>query len=194
VMDDGLLCPKLPDVCLPGAAAGYAGVFYGAALGIGSRGTEVRRSVVPPGQHPGGEPRTGRCWVNLSHRNAAMRFSTLGRTDLRVSTLGFGASPLGEEYGALDFAAGERAVHCAIGHDINLFDVAPYYGRTLAEERLGSALQGKRGRVVLANLRAMETRPDAEVLAGVLRLLGTVQNVEWASGLPENNPPILVPG
>jgi L-galactose dehydrogenase len=79
-----------------------------------------------------------------------MKFASLGRTDLRVSALGFGASTLGEEFGALEFAAGARAVHCAIDHGINLFDVSPYYGRTLAEERLGRALQGRRDGVVLA--------------------------------------------
>jgi L-galactose dehydrogenase len=79
-----------------------------------------------------------------------MRFSMLGRTGLQVSTLGFGAATLGDEYGTLDFAAGARAVHCAIDHGVNLFDVSPYYGRTLAEDRLGKALHGKRAGVVLA--------------------------------------------
>lgn len=79
-----------------------------------------------------------------------MRFSRLGRTSLEVSTLGFGAATLGEEYGPLSYADGHRAVHCAIDHGINLFDVSPYYGRTLAEERLGKALQGRRDRVVLS--------------------------------------------
>ncbi len=74
----------------------------------------------------------------------------LGRTGLRVSKLGFGASPLGNEFGEMDPAEGERAVHCAIDLGINYFDVAPYYGRTLAETRLGSALVGHRERVVLA--------------------------------------------
>jgi L-galactose dehydrogenase len=41
-------------------------------------------------------------------------------------------------------------VHHAIDHGINFFDVSPYYGRTLAEERLGSALAGRRDRVILA--------------------------------------------
>jgi L-galactose dehydrogenase len=57
---------------------------------------------------------------------------------------------LGGEFGALDYAEGSRAVHCAIDHGINLFDVSPYYGRTLAEERLGRALKDKRDRVVLS--------------------------------------------
>ncbi|HEX6926726.1 MAG TPA: aldo/keto reductase [Longimicrobiaceae bacterium] len=79
-----------------------------------------------------------------------MKFTRLGRTSLQVSILGFGASTLGDEYGPIDLGDGIRAVHSAIDHGINYFDVSPYYGRTLAEERLGRALQGKRDRVVLS--------------------------------------------
>jgi len=79
-----------------------------------------------------------------------MEYRTLGRTDLRVSKLGFGGSPLGNEFGETDPAEGERAVHCALDLGINYFDVAPYYGRTLAETRLGAALVGRRDKVVLA--------------------------------------------
>jgi L-galactose dehydrogenase len=79
-----------------------------------------------------------------------MEYRTLGRTGLRVSKLGFGASPLGNEFGETDPAEGERAVHCAIDLGINYFDTAPYYGRTLSETRLGNALVGRRDRVVLA--------------------------------------------
>lgn len=79
-----------------------------------------------------------------------MEYRKLGKTDLEVSILGYGASPLGNEFGEIDVAEGERAVDFAIDHGINYFDVAPYYGRTLAEERLGKALEGKRDKVVLA--------------------------------------------
>jgi L-galactose dehydrogenase len=79
-----------------------------------------------------------------------MEYRTLGRTGLRVSKLGFGGSPLGNEFGETDPAEAERAVHCAIDLGINYFDVAPYYGRTLAETRLGDALVGRRDKVVLA--------------------------------------------
>jgi L-galactose dehydrogenase len=79
-----------------------------------------------------------------------VRYKPLGRTGLNVSVIGFGASPLGNEFGAVDPGEGERAVHAAIEHGINFFDVAPYYGRTLAEERLGAALQCKRDKVILA--------------------------------------------
>ena len=79
-----------------------------------------------------------------------MQYRKIGNTNLEVSILGFGASPLGNEFGPIDVAEGERAVHFAIDHGINYFDVAPYYGRTLAEARLGKALKGRREKIVLA--------------------------------------------
>jgi L-galactose dehydrogenase len=67
-----------------------------------------------------------------------------------VSTIGFGASPLGNVFGEVDPEEGLRAVHFAIDHGINFFDTSPYYGLTLSEQRLGAALKGRRNNVVLA--------------------------------------------
>ena len=79
-----------------------------------------------------------------------MEYRSLGCTGLKVSALGFGASPLGDVFGAIDAREAERAVHCAIDQGINFFDVSPYYGRTLAETRLGAALGDSRQQVALA--------------------------------------------
>jgi aryl-alcohol dehydrogenase-like predicted oxidoreductase len=79
-----------------------------------------------------------------------MEYRKLGSTDLQVSLLGFGTAPLGDVYGTTDPLEGTRAVHLAIEYGINFFDSSPYYGLTLAEERLGQALVGKRHKVVLA--------------------------------------------
>ena len=79
-----------------------------------------------------------------------MEYRPLGKTGMQVSIIGYGASPLGNEFGPADLPEGIRAVHYAIEHGINFFDVSPYYGRTLAEERLGQALVGKRDRIFLA--------------------------------------------
>ncbi|MFC2030945.1 aldo/keto reductase, partial [Chloroflexota bacterium] len=79
-----------------------------------------------------------------------MIYKELGRTGLNVSIVGYGASPLGNEFGTADPEEGRRAVHYAIERGINYFDVSPYYGRTLAETRLGKALAGYRHRVILA--------------------------------------------
>ncbi len=79
-----------------------------------------------------------------------MQYRILGRTGLKVSVIGFGASPLGAEFGPIDPDEGRRAVNEAIEQGINYFDVAPYYGRTLAEKRLGQFLKSKRDQVILA--------------------------------------------
>src|SRR2546421_4510937 len=80
-----------------------------------------------------------------------MQYQPLGRTGLKVSKLGFGASPLGGVFGEIDEAEGIRAVHAAIDLGINLFDVSPYYGFTWAESVLGRALKTiPRDRFILA--------------------------------------------
>jgi L-galactose dehydrogenase len=79
-----------------------------------------------------------------------MRYRKLGLTELDVSLLGFGASPLGDVFSPTNPEEGERAVHHALDRGVNFFDVSPYYGLTLAEERLGGALSGRRNSVILA--------------------------------------------
>jgi L-galactose dehydrogenase len=69
---------------------------------------------------------------------------------MEVSVLGFGASPLGNVFEVADEGEGKKAVRYAIDQGINFFDVAPFYGYTLAEERLGKALENKRHEVFLA--------------------------------------------
>ncbi|HUW18807.1 MAG TPA: aldo/keto reductase [Sedimentisphaerales bacterium] len=82
---------------------------------------------------------------------AEMIYKTLGKTGLKVSVIGFGASPLGAEFGRVDPEEARRTVDRALDFGINYFDVAPYYGRTLAESRLGEFLEGKRHRVILTS-------------------------------------------
>jgi L-galactose dehydrogenase len=79
-----------------------------------------------------------------------VRYKALGRTGLNLSVIGFGCSPLGNEFGDIDASEANRVVHAAIDQGINFFDVAPFYGRTLAEERLGVALVGRRDKIVLS--------------------------------------------
>lgn len=79
-----------------------------------------------------------------------MEYRRLGKTEEQVSILGFGASPMGDVFEVSDEQDGIRAVHYAIDHGMNFFDVAPFYGLTLAETRLGKALEGRRNQVFLA--------------------------------------------
>jgi L-galactose dehydrogenase len=80
-----------------------------------------------------------------------MEYRPLGLTGLRVSALAYGASSLGGVFRSVDESAGIAAVHAAIDLGINLIDVSPYYGLTVAETVLGRALRGvDRGSYLLA--------------------------------------------
>lgn len=80
-----------------------------------------------------------------------MHYRALGRTGLKVSVLGFGASSLGGVFRPIDEGDGVRAVQTALDLGVNLFDVSPYYGATRAETVLGRALRGiGRDRFILA--------------------------------------------
>lgn len=80
-----------------------------------------------------------------------MQYRTLGKTGLDVSILGFGASPMGNVFDPVDEKEAISTVHFALDHGVNFFDVSPFYGLTLAETRLGKALEGKRQDIYLAS-------------------------------------------
>lgn len=80
-----------------------------------------------------------------------MQYRILGKTGLEVSILGFGASPMGNVFDPVDESEAISTVHYALDHGINFFDVSPFYGLTLAESRLGKALEGQRKDIVLAS-------------------------------------------
>jgi aryl-alcohol dehydrogenase-like predicted oxidoreductase len=69
-----------------------------------------------------------------------MEYRRLGKTDLYVSAISFGASSLGGVFRNIDENEGIRTVHIALDMGINLIDVSPYYGLTKAETVLGKAL------------------------------------------------------
>ena len=80
-----------------------------------------------------------------------MEYRELGKTGLRLSALGFGASSLGGVFHSLREEDGIRAVFAAIEGGINFIDVSPYYGYYKAEQVLGKALrQIPRDRFILS--------------------------------------------
>jgi L-galactose dehydrogenase len=80
-----------------------------------------------------------------------MRYRALGKTKLKLSVLGFGGAVLGGKFGPVDSAQNAATVRAALAGGINFFDVAPFYGQTVAETELGNALAGvPRDKYVLA--------------------------------------------
>jgi L-galactose dehydrogenase len=95
-----------------------------------------------------------------------VQYRTLGKTDLEVSEIGFGASPLGSVFEEVRPEECVRTVHLAIDRGITYFDVSPYYGIRLAEERLGQALAGRRKEVILATKCGRYGRREFDFSAG----------------------------
>lgn len=70
-----------------------------------------------------------------------MEMRTLGRTGMEVSVLGYGASPLGQEFGPVDVQEALRTVRVALDLGLTHIDTSPYYGRGMSEVLLGIALR-----------------------------------------------------
>ncbi len=71
-----------------------------------------------------------------------MIYNEIGKTGMRVSNLGFGASSLGGVFHNIKESEGIQAVFTAVENGINFIDVSPYYGHLKAEIVLGKALKG----------------------------------------------------
>lgn len=112
-----------------------------------------------------------------------MRYRRVGRSGLRVSTVGLGSwLTLGH---TVSLTASERLVRGAVDLGVNLLDTADVYARGEAEATLGRAIEGlRREHLVLAskcffpmsedvNDRGLSRKHVMESLHGSLRRLGT---------------------
>ncbi|KAL2926794.1 L-galactose dehydrogenase [Bienertia sinuspersici] len=74
-----------------------------------------------------------------SHKKIERR--ELGKTGLKLSCVGFGASPLGKVFGDVSEDEAIATVFHAFNSGINFFDTSPFYGATLSEKVLGKCLK-----------------------------------------------------
>jgi len=111
-----------------------------------------------------------------------MQTRRLGRTDLNVPVLSFGASSLGAEFRSVTLDEALGSVRVALECGLNLIDTSPFYGRGMSEVLLGIALKGiprdqyllctKLGRYDLAHFD-FSARRVAESVDVSLHRLGT---------------------
>ncbi|CAL1356969.1 unnamed protein product [Linum trigynum] len=77
----------------------------------------------------------------MASLNPCLELRPLGNTGLKLSCVGFGASPLGNTFGPVSEQDALATVREAFRLGINFFDTSPYYGATLSEKVLGKALK-----------------------------------------------------
>ncbi len=76
-----------------------------------------------------------------------MRYRSLGRSGLKVSELCLGTMTFG---GQVDKATSRSIIQAALDGGVNFFDTANIYNNGLSERILGSTLNGRRDRVIVA--------------------------------------------
>jgi L-galactose dehydrogenase len=70
-----------------------------------------------------------------------MQTRKLGKTDLELPILSFGASSLGAEFLGVELGEVFESIRVALELGLNLIDTSPYYGRGMSEVLLGIALR-----------------------------------------------------
>ena len=71
-----------------------------------------------------------------------MQTRRLGKTDLHLPILSFGASSLGAEFRSVTLDEAVQSVRVALECGLNFIDTSPFYGRGMSEVLLGVALKG----------------------------------------------------
>ena len=71
-----------------------------------------------------------------------MQTRRLGKTDLHLPILSFGASSLGAEFRSVTLDEAIQSVRVALECGLNFIDTSPFYGRGMSDVLLGVALKG----------------------------------------------------
>jgi aryl-alcohol dehydrogenase-like predicted oxidoreductase len=87
--------------------------------------------------------------------------------------------------------AARQVAEWSASRGADIADVALRFA--LKNTTVASTLVGMRSEIeVRRNVEALDGEVDSELLRGIRDILAPVQNVEWESGLPENNDPALL--
>ena len=79
-----------------------------------------------------------------------MNYRQLGRSNLRVATVGLGCMGMSDFYGPRDDAESLATIHRALDLGVNFLDTSDAYGPHKNEELVGRAIRDRRDQVVLA--------------------------------------------
>jgi aryl-alcohol dehydrogenase-like predicted oxidoreductase len=94
-----------------------------------------------------------------------MEFRTLGRSGFKVPLLSFGTMTFGEgdgffrAFGSTDARGATRLVDICLEAGANMFDTADVYSHGQSEEVVGTAIAGRRDRVIISTKASFRMGP-----------------------------------
>jgi aryl-alcohol dehydrogenase-like predicted oxidoreductase len=100
--------------------------------------------------------------------NLDMQYQQLGRTDLTVSRIGFGAWAIGGDWGSVDDEQSMAAMHAAIDAGVNFIDTADVYGDGRSERLVARLRRERPGETIHVATKAGRRLPE-QVVEGYSR-------------------------
>lgn len=88
-----------------------------------------------------------------------MEYRQLGRTDMRISAISFGAWAIGGSWGNVDDTESYAALNCAIDRGVNFIDTADVYGDGKSERLIGRLLKERKEEIFVATKVGGRLRP-----------------------------------
>jgi aryl-alcohol dehydrogenase-like predicted oxidoreductase len=89
-----------------------------------------------------------------------MDYRRLGRTDMRVSAIGFGAWAIGGNWGRVDDDASLAALHAAVDEGVNFIDTADVYGDGRSERLVAQLKRERPGETIWVATKAGRRLPQ----------------------------------
>ena len=88
-----------------------------------------------------------------------VEYRQLGRTDMRVSTVSFGAWAIGGNWGKVDDSDSFAALNCAVDLGVNFIDTADVYGDGRSERLIGRLLKERKEEIFVATKAGRRLSP-----------------------------------
>jgi len=132
-----------------------------------------------------------------------MKYRRLGKTEILVSEIGFGAWGIGgvskgaTSYGPTNDSSSIKALNCALDNGINFFDTSNVYGRGHSERIIGKTFLKVRDRVLIATkvgLINYEDPSDFSIKNLSISLQGSLRRLktDYVDLLQLHNPPTCI--
>ncbi len=97
-----------------------------------------------------------------------MEYRQLGRTDMRVSAISFGAWAIGGTWGTVDDEQSMKALHAAVDAGVNFVDTADVYGDGRSERLVARLVRERKGERIFVATKAGRRLP-VQTLEGYSR-------------------------